>query len=189
MKLPTIQLAIIIASLVSTSVFAQQTAKTVSDKDRIAILEERVRELEALVARLTLEKQSAEQKSNIARYAKFTKLQTNGAIVRVLAADGMTAESVLPMDIAFFPIPTNGRVRLGKTVFSVDDAESQLLKWKKIANDNGVKDVQLWVVTDNMQDPMSRRLLEFGISNFHRAGGENLERYNKRWAETMERFK
>ncbi|GAA5510926.1 hypothetical protein [Novipirellula caenicola] len=186
MKLPTTLFAFVVASLTSTSVFAQQSEKTT--EDRIAILQNRVRELEALVAKLTLEKQAAEQPANIVRYAKFKELQADGAIVRIFPADGMTRESVLPMDIAFFPIPTTHGIRLGQTVFSVDDAESQLLKWKKIANDNGVKNVQLWVVTDDMQNPISQRLLTFGVTNFHAAGGENLKRYKKRWAETMKAF-
>ena len=186
----TLKIALLIATLLPASSFAQQTdvEKQPSAEERISRLEERVRELESLVERLTLKTPAAESPDNNTRYAKFKELQTDGAIVRIAPTDGMPRESTLPLDIAFFPIPTDDGVRLGKTVYPIADAVSQMLKWKKIANDNGVKNVQMWVVTDNMRDPTSERLLQFGVKNFTAAGSENLNRYNKRWAETMKSF-
>ena len=186
----TLHIALLIVTLLPVPLFAQETdvADQPSAEDRIARLEERVKELEILIERLTLKTPAADSSDDNTRYATFKQLQTDGAIVRIAPAAGMTRESTLPLDIAFFPIPTDDGVRLGNAVYPIADAVSQLLKWKKVANDNGVTNVQLWVVAEDMHDPDSERLLRLGVSNFTAAGSENLKRYNKRWAETMKSF-
>ena len=190
MKLPTLHLAFVIVTLLPSSILAQQsdTVKSPALENRISHLEERVKKLENLIVKLAMKKPAVEPDANAVRYAKFKKLQTDSAIVRVTPTADMTRESTLPQDIAFFPMPTDDGIRLGDTVYPIADAESQMLKWKKIANDNGVKNVQLWVVTDDMHESDSERLLHFGVKNFTAAGGENLKRYNTRWAETMKSF-
>ena len=189
-QMKTLQIALLIATFLPASLFAQQSdvEKQTSAEERISRLEERVKELESIIERLKSKTSAEESPDNATRYAEFKKLQTEGAIVRIAPAAGISRESTLPMDIAFFPIPTDDGVRLGNNVYPIADAVSKMLKWKKIANDNGVKNVQMWVVTDDMRDPTSERLLQFGVKNFTAAGSENLNRYNKRWAETMKSF-
>ena len=78
----TLHIALLIVTLLPVPLFAQETdvADQPSAEDRIARLEERVKELEILVERLTLKTPAADSSDDNARYATFKQLQTDGAI-------------------------------------------------------------------------------------------------------------
>jgi hypothetical protein len=113
----------------------------------------------------------------------FDKLRSDGAIVRY-APSPWGPLFAKPALAKFYVNVEGDRLRIGDTLYNIDEAEKFLLEQKAIANRNGLDNFEFYTmesVDTKPSESIHSRILNFGLMTFNNGGGFDRSLYEDEW--------
>ena len=113
----------------------------------------------------------------------FDGLHDDGAIIRYTTS--RWGKLFTKPSVAEFYVNVEGeRLRIGDTLYSVDEAEKFFLAQKNIANQNGLNSFRFYTMENADSQPSKQihnRIFNFGVSTFGMGGGFDRVMYEAEW--------